>query len=335
MLPTKTTSPSTIEAKPSLSSRSISSSLEITSQLQRKETASPLTKIKDPSLLKIQREKDSINSIQTNSSIENELSLITSQLTKKRNPPKPPRHQVMAHSTDKKYQNTESDLISVIKQNLKELDNVPNITLKPCKQKSVEQVPTISDTDNDRNKPNVYSPQLSPEIEFCNLEKEDNDSNSFKYKKLNRKTLKKKVSFHDEPSYIPGKKEEENEIQSFVTSVSTELRNVNAALIAAKKVNVNPREKFVPVSQTRVYPSKNPSPSPPPPQAPQRLSTKLLDMFQQKTSMVSPPPQNTVSKPPAQPLVHVSALPPPFIVIVLTFIILLSLPKHDLRNRPV
>jgi hypothetical protein len=218
---------------------------------------------------------------------------------------------------EKKYDDNESNLISVIKQNLKELDDgVTNIILKPYGQQPAEQMSPIPDVDNDRNKPNVYSPQLSPEIGFCNVEKDDNDASLLKYKKLNRKTLKKKVSFHDEPSYIPEttmpKKNDKNDLQSFVTSVHTELNNVNAALIAAKKVNVNPREKFVPANQTRVQPSRGSPPSPPSP-PPQRLSTKLLDMFQQKQSIAQP--QNTVllSKPSStcqtstQPLVHVSA----------------------------
>ena len=152
----------------------------------------------------------------------------------------------------------------------------------------------------------VYLPQLSPEISFCNNSNLDVPSDD----ECERPGIKKRVSFSDQLStVIPDEEDDEEPLSKFTRTVSHELSEAKEILVAEKRVNMSPREKYVPVKSSRPpsppkhMPSKpslnsRPSLSNSPPQ---KLSNKLLDMFQKKPKVSSPVAV-------AAPLTHVSSL---------------------------
>lgn len=123
----------------------------------------------------------------------------------------------------------------------------------------------------------VYLPQLSPEISFCgNSLDVPSDDESLPQE---RPCIKKRVSFSEQLStFIPEDDasvttEEEsvpNPISTFVRTLSNELSDISM------QYGEDSREKFLPI-----IPKKEVSP--------QKLSNKLLDMFQKKPkAMVVP-----------------------------------------------
>lgn len=146
---------------------------------------------------------------------------------------------------------------------------------------------------------------------------------------LVRPEIKKRVSFSDQLlTYIPeqqasdddtasdksSEKPCKNPVLDFSRALSFELSDVKSKLIAERKVNTTPsRDKYVPaaVTKKRFEPeitSKRPSVANV--HAPQKLSNKLLDMFQQKLSKPSPIEQQQqlpkTQPPESRGLVHVS-----------------------------
>jgi len=195
---------------------------------------------------------------------------------------------------------------------------------------------------------NVYLPQLSPEISFHETEdmledmsadeqgeeEEDSDDDEPLDKEvasiLVRPEIEKRVSFSDQLlTYIPeqqasdddtasnksSEKPFKNPVLDFSRALSFELSDVKSKLIAERKVNTTPsRDKYVPAAVTKKIfepeiTSKRPSVANV--HAPQKLSNKLLDMFQQKLSKPSRIEQQQQQLPKTQPsesrgLVHVS-----------------------------
>jgi hypothetical protein len=202
----------------------------------------------------------------------------------------------------------------------------------------------------------LYLPQLSPEISFCEAssnstldfpsDSEDNyDSDTENQEQgQQRPGIKKRVSFSEQLStFIPPCSnddsssststasviEEQQErpcspMTKFVRKLSHELMDASSMLVAEKRVNSTPRHKFVPapvVSEKKEvaalvapkaklvgFGSNNMGTG-----SPQKLSNKLLDMFQKK-QIIQPksaavnsslPPPATAS---TRELTHVSCI---------------------------
>lgn len=193
------------------------------------------------------------------------------------------------------------------------------------------------------NEINVYLPQLSPEISFhedlledvsAGEQEEDSDDEEPLDKEvasiLERPEIKKRVSFSDQLlTYIPEQQASDDDAASskssetstaknpmldFSRTLSFELSDVSTKLVAERKVNTTPsRDKYVPAAVTRKLFEPQVAPKRPSVanvHAPQKLSNKLLDMFQQKLSSKPAPvehPQLPKTQPPAsRGLVHVS-----------------------------
>lgn len=166
----------------------------------------------------------------------------------------------------------------------------------------------------------MYLPQLSPELSFCNNsmldvpssddEEEEEDGMQQGYE---RPCIKKRVSFSEQLSTVIPDDESEvteddqssinNSMTRFTRTLSQELMQTSTALAAEKKVNVLPRDKYLPVPIVKkpvVVPRPTTIQNQQQP-APQKLSNKLLDMFQKKpkaeskasTTLSSPPPKLT------------------------------------------
>lgn len=156
-------------------------------------------------------------------------------------------------------------------------DSIPTPPLEsPTKNQFERNIISRTSSPSSDSTINVYLPRLSPDISFNDqdhqlsvpeTDQEDIDDQG-------RPVIKKRVSFSEQlltiiPDATPPK--------PFFETLSRELSESKQQLIKERKVNTTPsREPFVPAN-------------------PQKLSNKILDMFQQK-----PKPQ------PAQPLVHVS-----------------------------
>ncbi|CAO0803434.1 unnamed protein product [Mucor circinelloides] len=219
--------------------------------------------------------------------------------------------------------------------------NEPEIKISPSVSSQVDSVPCSSEI-------NVYLPQLSPEISFHETEdmledmsadeqgeeEEDSDDDEPLDKEvasiLVRPEIKKRVSFSDQLlTYIPEQQASDddtasnkssenpfkNPVLDFSRALSFELSDVKSKLIAERKVNTTPsRDKYVPAAVTKKIfepeiTSKRPSVANV--HAPQKLSNKLLDMFQQKLSKPSPIEQQQQQLPKTQPsesrgLVHLT-----------------------------
>ncbi|KAI9366546.1 hypothetical protein BD770DRAFT_6871 [Pilaira anomala] len=125
----------------------------------------------------------------------------------------------------------------------------------------------------------VYLPQLSPDMSFC-TNALDIPSDDITFQK--RPCIKKQVSFSEQLSTViddlddDDDEEEEGEeaatspISSFVRTLSNELSNHSAALPIASN-----REKFIPVLIKNEKKKEGVV-------VPQKLSNKLLDIFQKK-----------------------------------------------------
>ncbi|KAI7901450.1 uncharacterized protein BX663DRAFT_514452 [Cokeromyces recurvatus] len=261
-------------------------------------------------------------------------------------------------------------------------------------QQEVNQSIIINTVDKDQDTAkndasiNMYLPQLSPEISFCNddtimsdlSESEDHDTiqqkqvtSSFRENNKKRSHLKKQVSFSDQMlTYIPEQQYDNHSLSScssssssassvdtpaastsestilpvpimhdtevssnrllnFSHTIRNELSNTKEALIAEGKVNVtSSRNKFVPVairsasnkllSKTDGNTKQNSIVN----TTPQRLSNRLLNIFQSKasnnavthTSYVASNKQSTKlhecyqQAPPAQELIHLTKTRP-------------------------
>lgn len=175
----------------------------------------------------------------------------------------------------------------------------------------------------------MYLPQLSPELSFCNNSMLDVPSSDDEEEEeecmqqgSERPCIKKRVSFSEQLSTVIPDDESEateddqssinNSMTKFTRTLSQELIQTSTILAAEKKVNVLPREKYIPVvpivkkpvvvsrptTSTTITQNQQQHPSP------QKLSNKLLDMFQKKPkaeSKISSP--TTISSPPK--LTHV------------------------------
>ncbi|KAL9536939.1 hypothetical protein MBANPS3_012231 [Mucor bainieri] len=193
--------------------------------------------------------------------------------------------------------------------------NEPQIKISPSLSSPIESVPCS-------NEINVYLPQLSPEISFHEDlledvsageqdEEEDSDDDEPLDKEvasiLVRPEIKKRVSFSDQLlTYIPEQQQQQasdddtasiksseapspkNPMLDFSRALSFELSDVKTKLIAERRVNTTPsRDKYVPAAVTRKLFEPEVAPKRPSVanvHAPQKLSNKLLDMFQQKLS---------------------------------------------------
>ena len=199
------------------------------------------------------------------------------------------------------------------------------------------------------NEINVYLPQLSPEISFHENadiledvsgneeeeeeEEEDDDDDEPSDKEvasiLVRPEIKKRVSFSEQLlTYIPEQQSLSDDditnntsepikspMLDFSRSLNYELSDVKTKLIAERKVNTTPsRDRFVPAIVKKTEPEvivpKRPSVANV--NSPQKLSNKLLDMFQQKLSK-SPIEQQVQVQPSksqqqSRELVHVSCI---------------------------
>ncbi|KAI7888203.1 uncharacterized protein EV154DRAFT_518259 [Mucor mucedo] len=121
----------------------------------------------------------------------------------------------------------------------------------------------------------VYLPQLSPEISFCgsSLDVPSDDE----YLPQERPCIKKRVSFSEQLStFIPEDdasvitEEDSNPMSNFVRTLSSELADISM------QYGGDPREKFLPAIQKKEV-------------SPQKLSNKLLDMFQKKPKVILQP----------------------------------------------
>lgn len=160
----------------------------------------------------------------------------------------------------------------------------------------------------------VYLPQLSPDMSFC-TNALDIPSDDIAFQK--RPCIKKQVSFSEQLSTVIDDLDEEEEeeeeavaaspISSFVRTLSNELSNHSAALPIASQ-----REKFIPVLIKNEKKKESGV-------VPQKLSNKLLDIFQKKPIATTTTPvvaaaatakTSTIATPVDQParkeLVHVS-----------------------------
>lgn len=124
----------------------------------------------------------------------------------------------------------------------------------------------------------VYLPQLSPEISFCgNTLDVPSDDECLPQE---RPCIKKRVSFSEQLStYIPeddvsvSTEEEErgnSPINTFVRTLSIELTDIST------HYGKDPRERFLPIIQKKEV-------------SPQKLSNKLLDLFQKKPKVIEQP----------------------------------------------
>ncbi|CAO3640422.1 unnamed protein product [Mucor fragilis] len=196
------------------------------------------------------------------------------------------------------------------------------------------------------NEINVYLPQLSPEISFhedmledvsaSEQEKEEDSEDDEPLDNevasvLVRPDIQKRVSFSEQLlTYIPEQQASDDDASSnksseappsknpmldFSRALSFELSDVKTKLIAERKVNTTPsRDKYVPAAVARkiLEPEVAPKrPSVANVHAPQKLSNKLLDMFQQKLSTKPSPIQQQqqlpkTQQPESRGLVHVS-----------------------------
>jgi hypothetical protein len=205
---------------------------------------------------------------------------------------------------------------------------------------------------------NIYLPQLSPEISFCDNgstldipdDKEESKEEGICIDSSERPCIRKRVSFSDQLlTYIPDEdvssvsnstdsssisscpldqqlsKQADNQTQS--NTVNNQPPEEKTILATEKKVNTMPiQHKFVPAAAIAVPVQRQEDASLRKPGAasnsPQRLSNKLLDIFQQKLThhdikTPTPSPQQMQSlKTPNRELVHV------------TYFILLFLLKH-------
>jgi hypothetical protein len=141
---------------------------------------------------------------------------------------------------------------------------------------------------------------------------------------IERPCIKKRVSFSEQLStVIPD--DDEEPLSKFTRTLSNELIEASTTLAAEKKVNILPREKYVPVPVKPVRPSLNST------SAPQKLSNKLLDMFQKKPKVASAPTVPTT----APALTHVSFYLHSSLFTVYSPYFLFSLQKVDPANQLV
>jgi carboxylesterase type B len=141
--------------------------------------------------------------------------------------------------------------------------------------------PPVSQTNslNSDSAINVYHPRLSPDISF-------NDQLSVHEDMDSRPVMKKRVSFSEELVYIPD--ETPTEKKSFFDTLNQELSETKKKLVEERRVNTTPsREPFIPAAVKKTA------------ETPQKISNKLLDMFQKKP---------TKEKTSSEPLVHVSSI---------------------------
>ncbi|KAK4512734.1 uncharacterized protein ATC70_003440 [Mucor velutinosus] len=154
------------------------------------------------------------------------------------------------------------------------------------------------------NEINVYLPQLSPEISFHESILEDvsageqEEENSEDDEPLDvevasileRPEIKKRVSFSDQLlTYIPEQQASDDDIVSNKSTETPSSKNpIKTKQTVERKVNTAPyRDKYVPAAETRKIFEPEVAPKRPLVAnvlAPQKLSNKLLDMFQQKLS---------------------------------------------------
>ena len=222
--------------------------------------------------------------------------------------------------------------------------NEPEIKISHSVSSRVDSVPCS-------NEINVYLPQLSPEISFHEdmledvsaseqEEEEDSEDEEPLDKEvasiLVRPEIQKRVSFSEQLlTYIPEQQPSDDDTASnksseapssknpmldFSRALSFELSDVKTKLIAERKVNTTPsRDKYVPAAVTRKIFEPEVAPKRPSVanvHAPQKLSNKLLDMFQQKLSTKPSPIQQQqqqqqqqlakTQQPESRGLVHVS-----------------------------
>lgn len=196
------------------------------------------------------------------------------------------------------------------------------------------------------NEINVYLPQLSPEISFhenadmledVSAEEEEEEEEDDDDEPLNKEVasilvrpeIKKRVSFSEQLlTYIPEQQSSSDDatasntsepikspILDFSRALNYELSDAKTKLIAERKVNATPsRDRFVPAVVKKTEPEvivpKRPSIANV--NAPQKLSNKLLDMFQQKLSKPPIGKQEQIQLPKSQQqpreLVHVSCV---------------------------
>lgn len=177
---------------------------------------------------------------------------------------------------------------------------------------------------------NVYLPRLSPDISFSDQdhqlavpEKEQTEEETEEH---GRPVIKKRVSFSDQlltyiPEHSPSDDDDATTVASsnseqttngkksvfkFFDTLNQELSETKKKLVEERKVNTTPsREPFIPAVIKKVNSGSVSSCSSPP----QKLSNKLLDMFQQKLTQspkLQPPKQQEQQQQVPQPLVHVS-----------------------------
>lgn len=166
----------------------------------------------------------------------------------------------------------------------------------------------------------MYLPQLSPELSFCNnsmldVPSSDDEEEEDCIQEYERPCIKKRVSFSEQLStVIPDDESEITEDEQpssinssmtrFTRTLSQELTQTSTILAAEKKVNALPREKYIPVPIVKKPVVQRPSLNQL--HAPQKLSNKLLDMFQKKPKSESKVSAPAATSPPPPKLTHVS-----------------------------